>query len=96
MILDGRSFLPQLRGEPGEPREWVMFHFDPLPGHNKVGYRLIRFARDKRYKLYEDGGDLFDVPNDPLEEKPIRPAEDTPGSAEAREKLRAVLARMRA
>ena len=96
MIPDGRSFLPQLQGEAGDPREWVMFHFDPLPGHNKVGYRLIRFARDKRYKLYEDGGDLFDVPNDLLEQKPIPPAEDTPESAAARETLRGVLERMRA
>ena len=96
MILDGRSFLPQLRGESGAPREWVMFHFDPLPGHNKVGYRLIRFARDKRYKLYEESGDLFDVASDPLEEKPISPAQDTPESAAARQKLRAVLQQMKA
>jgi arylsulfatase A-like enzyme len=96
MVVDGRSFLPQLRGEQGHPREWVMFHFDPLPGANKVGYKLVRFARDKRYKLYEENGDLYDVPADPLEEKPIPVDQDTPESAAARRKLRAVLEKMQA
>jgi arylsulfatase A len=30
--IDGRSFLPQIRGEPGHPREWVYMHHDPRPG----------------------------------------------------------------
>ncbi len=96
MTLDGRSFLPQLKGETGDPREWVMFHFDPLPGTGKVGYKLVRFARDKRYKLYEETGELFDIPNDELEQNPISPAKDTPDSAAARKKLQAVLERMHA
>ena len=95
MTLDGRSFLAQLQGETGDPREWVMFHFDPLPGTGKVGYKLVRFARDKRYKLYEETGDLFDVPNDELEEHPISPDRDTRESAAARRNLKAVLDQMK-
>jgi len=96
MTLDGRSFLPQLRGETGEPRGWVMFHFDPLPGTGKAAYKLVRFARDKRYKLYEETGGFFDVPADPLEEHPIPPENDTPESAEARRRLKGVLEKMKA
>ena len=93
MVLDGRSFLPRLRGDEGDPREWVMFHFDPLPGAGKVGYKLVRFARDKRYKLYEASGELYDVPADVDEVNPILPDQDTAESAAARERLRGVLAR---
>jgi arylsulfatase A-like enzyme len=96
MTLDGSSFLPQLRGETGDPREWVMFHFDPLPGTGKVGYKAVRFARDKRYKLYEETGNLFDVHGDGLEEHPISSDQDTPESAAARRKLKAALDQMKA
>src|SRR2546426_2240679 len=33
--VDGRSFLPQLRGERGNPKEWIYCHYDPRPGHGK-------------------------------------------------------------
>jgi len=56
MKVDGRSFLPQLRGEKGNPREWIFCHYDPK-------------LRDKRWKLY-DSGDLYDVPADTLEKNP--------------------------
>ena len=61
-----------------------------------MGYKLVRFARDKRYKLYEETGHLFDIPNDELEERPISPAQDTPGSSAARKILRAALEAMHA
>jgi arylsulfatase A-like enzyme len=68
--LDGRSFLPQLRGERGQPREYVFWHYDPRPGWDKKQYTLRRFARGQRYKLYDDGR-MYDVPVDPLEERPL-------------------------
>ena len=89
MQFDGQSFLPQLRGEAGNPREWVLCHHDPRPGWAKEQYRLERFARDQRFKLYEDGR-LFDVPADPLEEHPL-PADAGEAAAAARTKLRRVL-----
>ena len=67
-----------------------------MPGTGKVGYKLVRFARDKRYKLYEETGALFDVPGDPLEEQPIPPGNDTPESAQARRELKTVLEQMKA
>jgi arylsulfatase A len=62
---DGRSFLPQLQGQPGNPRDWVLCHYQPYwrkqPG---------QFARTQRFKLYRDGR-LYDVPSDLKEERDL-------------------------
>jgi arylsulfatase A len=92
--MDGRSFLPQLRGERGNPREWIYSWHDPRPGWDKEPYRLEIFARDQRYKLYSDGR-FYDVPNDVLEQKPLPPGQGGPAAAAARAKLRAVLDKMK-
>lgn len=83
---DGQSFLPQLRGETGKPRDYLFWHYDPRPGWDKDNYTLHRFARTKRYKLYDDGR-MFDVPADPLEQHPLAPG----NAAEARHMLQRVL-----
>jgi arylsulfatase A-like enzyme len=56
--VDGRSFLPQLRGEKGHPREWVLCHYQPY-WNKKPG----QFARSAAYKLYRDGR-YYHVPLD--------------------------------
>ena len=94
MLLDGQSFLPQVRGEPGKPREWVLVDHNPHPGWDKERFRHERFARDQRFKLYGDGR-LFDISADVLEEKEIPGGEGSPEAQAAREKLQAVLDRMR-
>ena len=86
--LDGISFYPQLLGQPAQSRPWVFCHYDPRPGWDKDQFRKIRFARDKRFKLYGNGK-LYDVPNDKLEQRPI--TRDTPESSAARQRLAAVL-----
>ncbi|MCA9176484.1 MAG: sulfatase-like hydrolase/transferase [Planctomycetales bacterium] len=88
--LDGRSFLAALLGKPYEPRPWVFCHFDPRPGWDKDRFRLQRFARDRRHKLYDDGR-LFDVAADPLEQSPLG-ASSEPGT---RQRLQAVLEAMK-
>ncbi len=88
--MDGRSFLPRLRGEKGRPREWLYMHHDPRPGWDKERFRLERFARTQRFKLYDDGR-LFDIPADVLEEKLIAQGADTKISAAARARLQKVL-----
>jgi len=85
-IIDGRSFLPQLRGQIGNPRDWIFCHYDPKWGK----WKLKRCVRDKRWKLYHTG-ELFDVQADPLEENPIRPGQDNKQAAAARKRLQAVL-----
>ncbi len=52
--LDGRSFLPQLRGEKGNPREWIYMWYN-RGGGKKAQFE---FARTPRYKLFRDGAFL--------------------------------------
>jgi len=68
-VVDGRSFLPQLLGGAGEPREWVRIYSNPRPEDPDKNPRAF-FARDKRYKLYDDGR-FFDVVEDPKEKQPL-------------------------
>lgn len=60
--IDGRSFLPQLQGQPGDKRDWVLCHYQCY-WNKKPG----QFARTARYKLYRDGR-YFEVPVDLDEE----------------------------
>jgi len=83
--IDGRSFLPQLLGEKGNPREWVFCY--SYPNNN---YPLKIWAREKRYKLY-DNGNLFDVPADTLEKHPIPPGTGSKKAEAARKRLQTVL-----
>jgi arylsulfatase A len=62
---DGQSFLPQLLGATGSPRSWVLCHYQPF-WHREPR----QFARNHRYKLYPDG-QLFDVPADLAEQRPL-------------------------
>lgn len=81
--VDGRSFLPQCKGETGEPREWIYNWFD---SHHKTKI----FARNQRYKLYANG-DFFDVPNDYLEQKPLQVASLQPNEKKIHQMLEGVL-----
>lgn len=83
MPIDGKSFLPQLRGEKGHPREWIFCYYDP-----RWGNRPKRcFVRDKRWKLYANG-DLYDIKTDVLEQNPNPVG---PEAADVRTRLQEVL-----
>jgi arylsulfatase A-like enzyme len=90
--LDGRTFLPQIRGERGTPRESLFAHYDPHPGC-KVNYTPTRFAWDHRWKLHMDGR-LFDIKNDVLEKEPIPPDSSGGDAALARKRLQGTLDQM--
>ena len=79
---DGRSIAPQLRGEPGQPREWV---------YVQLGSKW--FVRNPGFKMNEQG-DLFDMSDAPFVEKPVAAAADTDASKAARQRLAAVLAEL--
>jgi len=79
LAIDGRSFLPQIRGEKGNPRQWTYCWYS----RNGAAARAKEYARNQRYKLYRDGR-FFDIPADPLEKSPL--AESTL-TGEARETL---------
>ncbi|MDE2906537.1 MAG: sulfatase-like hydrolase/transferase [Acidobacteriota bacterium] len=89
-IIDGRSFLPLLRGEVDAIRDWIFCAYTPRWGE---GLPNARFARDHRYKLYDDGR-FHDVANDTLEEHPLDREALEPSVAEARQRLQAVLDEM--
>ena len=88
--MDGRSFLPQLEGKTGNPRDWMYFHFAPK---NWLFIIDTRFIRGTRWKLY-DNGNLFDLEDDPDEEYPILPTRDNGEQAEARAQLEPIFAQM--
>lgn len=88
--LDGRSFLPQLRGETGQPREWTYCWYSPNQGKIDTPRQ---FARDHRFKLFADGK-LFEIDSVQYTEQQLK----EPLSAEAaaaRKKLQAVLDQFR-
>lgn len=89
-FMDGRSFLPQLKGETGNPRDWIYFHFEPMSGRV---HRYARFIRDHRWKLYDDGR-LFDLNIDPEEEAAWAPEDDNEERTEARTRLAPVFDEM--
>jgi arylsulfatase A len=82
VMLDGRSFAPQARGEPGSPREWVYVQV-----YGKY------FVRDHNWRLHDDGT-LYDV-RDRFEEKLIDAPEVSTDSEAARRRLAGVIDQLR-
>jgi len=93
---DGWSFWPQCCGEVGRKRQWIYCYYFPRPSSakydDKYNHYEVRFARDTRYKLYDDGK-IFDTVNDVLEKHPITIHDSTEDAAAARSKLQEVLDR---
>jgi len=83
MTFDGQSYAPQLRGQPGKPREWI---------YVQLGNKW--YVRSKDWKLTQSG-ELFDMKDAPFVEKPFA-ADSKDGAARAgREKLQKVLDTLR-
>lgn len=85
--FDGRSFGPQLRGEPGSPRKWVYCWYHRDGKRN----RATQHVRTVRHKLYASGR-FFDVLDDPLEQRPLDRAALTPEVAAVYRQLVVALA----
>jgi len=66
LTLDGRSFLPQLKGDKGSPRDWIYCWYSRTGN----AAQAKEFARTQRYKLYRTG-EFYDIENDVLEQKPF-------------------------
>lgn len=65
--IDGHSFLPQVRGEVGKPRDWIYSWYAP---HDLV---VAEFAATRDFKLYRDGR-FFDLRHDLEEQQPLKSA----------------------
>jgi arylsulfatase A len=84
--IDGRSFLPQLRGEKGTPREWLYAWYNPEGGANAKA----EFAHDDKFKLYTDGR-FYAVEKDDMEKSPLGDAVLDENAKAAKAKLQAAL-----
>jgi arylsulfatase A len=85
--FDSRSFLPQLRGEKGQPRDWIYSWYSPRQGADTA---VREFAFDRRYKLYRSG-DFFDLGNDAEEKRPLAVASLKGEAALAARRLQSAL-----
>jgi arylsulfatase A len=88
LAFDGISFLPQLTGKQGHPKEYIFCHYDkgkhPIEGQTskqaekrkaKTGRQdRASYTRWVRDKRWKlyDNGKLFDVVGDPDEQQPIQ------------------------
>jgi arylsulfatase A-like enzyme len=79
VTFDGRSFAPQLRGQPGNPREWIFVQL----GRNW-------YTREMGWKL-NNRGELFDMADAPFVEKPVAAGAGDAAADAARKRLQSVL-----
>ena len=95
LAIDGHSFLPQLRGEAGQPREWIYSFWVPLKEWQatRVGKRGgVEQAFNTHYKLYSNG-QFYDIQQDPAEKHALKVASLTGEAAEAARLLQRALDR---
>jgi len=82
VTIDGLSFAPQLRGQKGNPREWI---FVQLGAH--------WYVRNDNWKLNR-AGELFDMKESPFVEKPVPPDAQDEAAKAARQRLKSALDRL--
>ena len=87
LVLDGKSFWPQLVGQKGQPREWIYSWYSPRQRNDRT---VTEFVFNQRFKLYADGR-FFDLEADPEEKHPLRVEDLTGAAAQAAETFRKVL-----
>jgi arylsulfatase A len=85
--IDGVSFLPQLKGEAGQPREWLYSWYSP---RQQANLTVKEFAFNHHYKLYRTG-EFFDLAADPFEERALSRSDLTGSAADAAARLQRVL-----
>ena len=79
VILDGKSFAPQLKGEKGTPREWIFM---------ELGNQW--YVREEKWKLNR-ANELFDMRNAPFEEILVPADSKDEMAVSARQRLSGVL-----
>jgi arylsulfatase A len=90
--VDGRSFLPQLQGKAGTPRDWAFCYYDPQQsGAQQRG----AFACTQRFKLFHDGR-MYDLQKDPKENQTLPEKLTDPEAVAARELLSKAFEKMKA
>ena len=87
LVLDGKSFWPQLCGQPATPRKWIYCWYSPRQGADT---RVTEFAFNQRYKLYRDGR-FYDCELDPEEKQPLEDSQLSEDTRQIKEMLKQVL-----
>jgi len=77
--IDGRSFLPQVRGKKGQPRDWYYSWYAPRDEF------IAEFAATRDFKLSRNG-EFYDLRKDIEEKQPLK-VEALEGEAAAAAKL---------
>lgn len=81
-VLDGKSFVPQLQGKKGNPRDWIFM---------ELGNQW--YVRDQKFKLNR-AGELFDMSKAPFEENLVSNILDNKEASEAKTRLAVVLEKL--
>lgn len=84
--IDGRSFLPQILGEKGNPRDWYYCWYAPRTDDGIIA----EFAATRDFKLSRTGA-FFDLRADIAEKQPLKVADLTGEAAAAAKLLQGVL-----
>jgi arylsulfatase A len=84
--IDGRSFLPQILGKTGNPRDWIYCWFS----RDGATDLAKEFSRNQRYKLYRTG-EFYDIQKDVLEEHDLQNTELDPQTSRIAMSLQEVL-----
>lgn len=84
--IDGRSFLPQLQGMQGDPRDWVLCHYQPYWGK----FQGRQYVRNACFKLYRDGS-FYRVPDDLAEADDLAQGTSGPTGESIRQMLSEVI-----
>ncbi len=85
--VDGISFLAQLRGETGTPRDWLYTWYSPRQGKDLT---IKEYAFDKDFKLYRTG-EFYDIHSDPSEKNLLSSTKLNAAAAKSKLKLQSVL-----
>jgi len=81
-VLDGKSFVPQLQGKKGNPRDWIFM---------ELGNQW--YVRDQKFKLNR-AGELFDMSKAPFEENLVFNILANKEASEAKTRLAVVLEKL--
>ena len=81
-VLDGKSFVPQLQGKKGNPRDWIFM---------ELGNQW--YVRDQKFKLNR-AGELFDMSKAPFDENLVSNIVDNKEASEAKTRLAVVLEKL--
>ncbi|MCA9050564.1 MAG: sulfatase-like hydrolase/transferase [Planctomycetaceae bacterium] len=85
--VDGVSFLPQLKGRQGTPREWLYTWYSP---RQRQDLTVKECVFDQHYKLYRTG-EFYDLSVDPDETQPIAAGQQNDAQQAAHNRLQTVL-----